>query len=472
MASYNRLKSTKIAPIGTILPWGGSSKAGENLENLPNGWIVCNLSNAVLLAADYPLLAAVLGNQYGPFPEEGSGLTLGENFGIVNDFPYNKSLTNGQHVDQFGLPNLNQLALVDIQKGRGDGNSSSLIANDANDSMQNNGNTIFSYIGRNTNDVTPPNLLDSDVNITFTIEQSNQLSGKITGMGLSDPAYFDTIFVVPRKLGIQHTPPHIHRPEEGTQFTAVEAQFQSLMEFVPGAADYGDATPTDYGLAEPDSADSTDVRAQTFKPGKTLVTWYDPEAPQDYQVSGDSRKYFEATENFFPLAKDRTIPPSRTTLQHTNTGAIARAGSDPNAYVDSDGVGSSMYTGAFPPAGYYTGNRNYYATTDIPAFNRGSTMPLTNIADTVDNSINTAVTDTYTTTLNHNDESWSSSRLRSHTHDAFEITMGTGLRIPDSMQINNISTGSAIPVDVDTALTIQMNPNTPSLTIMYIIRAF
>ena len=170
MASYNRLKSTKIAPIGTILPWGGSSKVGENLENIPNGWIVCNLSNALLLAADYPLLAAVLGNQYGPFPEEGSGLTIGENFGIVNDFPYNKSFTNGQHVDQFGLPNLNQLALVDIDGLRGDrGNSSSITIEDVKNSRQEqtNGNTILSYIGRNTNDIAPPNLLDSDVNISL-----------------------------------------------------------------------------------------------------------------------------------------------------------------------------------------------------------------------------------------------------------------------------------------------------------------
>lgn len=469
MASYNRLKSTKIAPIGTILPWGGSSKAGENLENLPNGWIVCNLSNAVLLAADYPLLAAVLGNQYGPFPDEGSGLTIGENFGIVNDFPYNKDLTNGQHVDQFGLPNLNQLALVDIEDLRGaNGNSSSITMNDVDKSRQpTNNNTILSYIGRNTNAIAPPNLIDSNVNISFTIEKSNQLSGKITGMGLSDPAYFDTIFVVPRKLGIQHTPVHSHRPDQGGEFTGVESRGENLMEFLPGMADYGDHGPNDYEIAEPDSPDNTDVRAQSFKPGAIDLTWYDPDAPQDYNVIGSSRKYFEITENFFPLAGDRTIPRSRTTLQHTNTGAIAGPGGN-----DTDGVGSSMYTGAFPPAGYYTGERNYYATTDIPAFNRGSTMPLVNIEDTADNSINTAVTDTYTTTLNHSEEAWSSNNLRSHTHDAFEITMGTGLRIPDSMQINNIQTSSAVPVDVDTALTIQMNPNTPSLTIMYIIRAF
>ena len=57
MANYGRIKSTKIAPIGTIMPWGGSSAIGESGDNIPRGWIVCNAATQVLNAADYPLLA-------------------------------------------------------------------------------------------------------------------------------------------------------------------------------------------------------------------------------------------------------------------------------------------------------------------------------------------------------------------------------------------------------------------------------
>ena len=89
-ANYGRLKSTKIAPIGTIMPWGGGSRIGERDDNVPKGWIVCDLQAQLLNAADYPLLAKVIGNTYGPFPEATDTTSvLGVNFGIVNGFPYN-----------------------------------------------------------------------------------------------------------------------------------------------------------------------------------------------------------------------------------------------------------------------------------------------------------------------------------------------------------------------------------------------
>jgi hypothetical protein len=54
-----------------------------------------------------------------------------------------------------------------------------------------------------------------------------------------------------------------------------------------------------------------------------------------------------------------------------------------------------------------------------------------------------------------------------------EVTMNRGsLALPTTVLVNNVSTGTTVPVSVDTALTIAVNPNTPSLTIMYIIRAF
>ena len=53
MANYGRIKSTKIAPIGTIMPWGGGSAIGENNDNITTGWIICNATTQSLNAADY-----------------------------------------------------------------------------------------------------------------------------------------------------------------------------------------------------------------------------------------------------------------------------------------------------------------------------------------------------------------------------------------------------------------------------------
>ena len=122
MANYNRIKTQKISPVGTIMPWGGGSRRGENLDQVPPGWLICNQANAELNAADYPILAKVLGNTYGPFPET-ADQEIGTNFGIVNDFPYNPPAGRlhhdpNRHVDVFGLPNLNQVALIDIEANR------------------------------------------------------------------------------------------------------------------------------------------------------------------------------------------------------------------------------------------------------------------------------------------------------------------------------------------------------------------
>ena len=53
-----------------------------------------------------------------------------------------------------------------------------------------------------------------------------------------------------------------------------------------------------------------------------------------------------------------------------------------------------------------------------------------------------------------------------------EVSMGSGLSIPSTILVNNVSTGTTNPVTQETALTVAVNPNTPSLTMMYIMRAF
>ena len=50
--------------------------------------------------------------------------------------------------------------------------------------------------------------------------------------------------------------------------------------------------------------------------------------------------------------------------------------------------------------------------------------------------------------------------------------MGAGLKIPGTLLVNDIQTGTTDPVDVASALTINVNSNTPSLTMIYIMRAF
>tara|TARA_X000001036_G_scaffold431812_1_gene466726 strand:- start:10714 stop:12138 length:1425 start_codon:yes stop_codon:yes gene_type:complete len=474
MASYNRIKATKIAPIGTIMPWGGGSRQGQSLDNVPPGWIVCNLTTAQLNAADYPLLAKVMGNTYGPPVPEGN-FQIGVNWGIVNNFPYNPPLGReghnpNAHVDTFALPNLNQVALVDIEANREtdseDPNSSALTVSDLS--------VLTTTVSKNGTEGDLPDILqDSNVDITFTLEPSQNLAGRITGIVMEDPIYFDTVYVIPRKLGIDHIPSHNHRPasdSEFDQFWGAQGTGTPILQFQPGKGEQaGDGS----GTTSVTAVGQRGNFPHSFKSQPEYnLTWYNPDNPNDIMVPGLDRVEIDAAKGLVP---DNTVLTQGRTIE-------ARAPIE-NDYTDDNRAVSNIqqpaYTGVFPPAGRYQGKRNFYASPDIPSEYRGGNMPTDYVDDvpydpaSTPQPINTAVTNTFTTTLNHEYERWLDIGLQSHTHDAMEIVMSKGsLGTPTTLLVNNVSTGSAIPLNVDTALSIQMNINTPSLTVMYIIRAF
>ena len=51
------------------------------------------------------------------------------------------------------------------------------------------------------------------------------------------------------------------------------------------------------------------------------------------------------------------------------------------------------------------------------------------------------------------------------------MTLGQ-MNLPNTILINNMTTGNLEPIDVDRGLSVQVNPNTPSLVVLYIIRAY
>ena len=79
----------------------------------------------------------------------------------------------------------------------------------------------------------------------------------------------------------------------------------------------------------------------------------------------------------------------------------------------------------------------------------------------------------YPVTLNHGADAFASSSLGSHNHFTIDLTMTKGqMDLPGTILINNMTTGNVEPINVDRGLSVQINPNTPSLTVLYIIRAY
>ncbi len=472
MASYNRIKAAQHVPIGTIMPWTGGS--GVTDEGIPPGWLICNSSKKGLYARDYPLLARIVKNTYGPFPDNPSQV-IGINLGIVNEFPYNPPAghpdhDDTKHVDQFDLPNLNQIALIDIESTR--------LPNDALA-------VIGTYLSTNGSEgVQAPTLVKSGIDLIFDIEPSNNLSGRITGLLMEEPVYFTSIYTLPRKLGIDHTPAHSHRPmsdDSYDQFYSAFPQASPVLEFVPGRALPNSSNVT---AVSPVGQKSNSDSAHSFTtPGTARITWYDGITGNSH-LNGDTNVIIPIDKTKLPDVNVYPGTPAQTRVIPQSHTLVSAYTDDYSGVAD---VATDALTGSFPPPGRYSGRRNYYASPDIPAAHRGSNMGEDYIEDMVYDpaatpqpintngpfapEVNTGTT--YTTTLNHDAERFADGALRSHRHDAMEVSMTKGsLGISTTTLVNNVSTGTTAPVSVDSAMTVTINPNTPSQTMIYMMRAW
>ncbi len=452
MAHYNKIKASKVSPVGTILPWTGtSSSSNTNLDGIPTGWIICNNTQKGLKAKEYPLLAQMIGNTYGPIPDPALGQVIGVNFGIVNSYPdYDDN-------DVFDLPDLNQRALIDVEADRV---NADLTAQGATAQAK---AEVLTYISRNGYEGEQPlNEYKSDVNIIFQVQASSEMSGRITGITMTPPAYYDTVYTVPRKLGQDHVPQHIHRAaseDSWDEIVGATSKGTPIMHFQPGGYQVEDAewnTITPHGIYSYTSV----PESWQIRDGQTQLTWYDPNDGGISAVETSSFKNIDASKHTVPEVQERQIP---TFIRSPEV-----AYTDDGSGITVPGVQTSATTGPIPIPGQYRGLRNYHHSGDIAASRGGGQGYHTN-----QQTYDPDTFKVYGTTINHNEEEWASMSLRSHTHDAVEITMNQGsLGLPQTLLVNNVSTNTAAPVSVDTALNIAVNPNTASLTMIYIMRAY
>jgi hypothetical protein len=433
MPSYNRIKAAKASPIGTIMPWTGStSNSVLSPDAIPPGWIVCN--GAQLLAKNYPVLAQILGNEYGPTTEPGQPFV-----GISNSYPsYNDD-------DVFNLPTLNQQVPMDLEGNLLSPQELSVIGQ---------------YISLNGFEGNQPvsNVL-SYLDAQFSAQVDAELSGKIKNIILEPPSFFDTIRTIPRKLGIDHTAPHTHPRPTGSFYPSVElgGGFLGLMEagnFEVASAEY--ATGSDAGLTD------AEPLADRFTPGTRSWTAYDNAATS--LVRCTDHRHFGNASDVIPIVPtvDRVVAPYGNTDTYT----------DDNTCITN--VQQPAVTAPFPPPGTYLGQRNYYVSDQVPIERRGSGVipPATDPNDYY-GAVGAGRDYPYPTTLNHLGDAFTSSAMGSHNHFTIDITMTSGqMNLPSTILINNMTTGNIEPIDVDRALSIQVNPNTPSLVVLYIIRAY
>ncbi len=298
----------KSAPIGTVMPWGGQSSFGNLPNNIPTGWIVCD--GRTFEANDFPLLASMIGNTYGPTDDS-----------IVGNFP------DYEDGDTFRVPNLNGRSMVDLEKSYLQDSKYQFGQPDAE-------SVIGDLISDDGTGVTPPTIYSADTDLTFQLDPIDTMAGKIQGITLNDPTWSRTYYTIGRKLGMDHTPGHKHKGQYTTAYPS--GKFVQVFEApnveLSGQPNYESANLT--GIQNTDSADQ-------WPNGFGSMTYYD----ENTLIPTTEAKSF--TQDQIPEpALSRTIP---------GHGAYTDAFSDTYNYNHY----MKQVTGVFPPPTTIFGRPNY-----------------------------------------------------------------------------------------------------------------
>jgi len=427
MAYYSIEKKLKTAEIGTILPWAGDATSSlrgweqTSRTGIPDGWIICDGRQET--ATNYPLLAQALGTTYG-----GS---------ITGSFP------NYNPADVFNIPNIQSRHLADYD--------TSYLPNDAEVQA-----AITPLMGANT-DNSVDNTPSLSANVNFAVAASNTLVGKTTGLNLEDPTYFKLFYTVNRKLGQNHTPSHSH------------------------GGDY-ESVVFDGGPAELFQRGSPNFESN----GQRVLGWRgtgDEVSSVDFLgVVPLNGAQYVALQNDCSVFDQRLIQTAQTRCGGLGDGCadywlfnVADEGQLRYSIVDNAGT-SHVFTDG-PKTFSTTAVANQPMDTGyIPL--KANTYPFTRAGTGFAknwSNLNPLGPDvTFATTMNHNFDQWANNDLPSgHNHGGFEVTMNkAGLRPPKTVYHNDVSTHNITPQNVPNALTMNINADTPSINILYIIRAF
>lgn len=408
---YQGSKTAKAAIIGTIMPWTGP------LSNIPDGWIICD--GSAKSARDYPLLVQAIGDTYN------SGTS-----NLGGSFP--------NYLGEFLVPDLTGRSLMDIEEEYfadvAAGGTGKTIDTDADARS-----IISPYIGDNVDNGIPTvfagsNSLKTDV--VFTLNDRIGYSGVITGNTIIDGEGEKTIYIGGRKLGTGHVRSHAHsgsyetisntneeKPGRGVipyENVTTEWEFFSTdnVTDVFGADDTGLALRYYYRLISDEWSDYEGVSGYgTGLPGRTLARIRSERPPTNIRPKYVMWTPIQNLANF--------ISPRLESQMVVNAGAY----------------GSQLQV----PLGY----RNYYP--DVPLEGNFGTL----VSNPADN--------------------WDSEQLLAHTHDAFQVVYDQASLKPQASMVADANIPSTTVLDNATnvgALEIQMNTSQPTLTCVYIIRAY
>lgn len=403
----------KAAAVGTIMPWTG------DITEIPRGWLICN--GNTITASDYPLLAQAIGGTYG-------------NSGFSGSFPnYSGSIT---------LPNISQKALSDIDSSYFGGG-----ATEPNTDTSAALSVVSSYLGTDADNGVPFEYNDIYTDIVFSYTPENDFVGGISG-ATYDPGFLSrTVYTSPRKLGRRHTPTHSHP----TLVPSISRTNQSR----PGAGVSASRTIT-YNINKAGSDD--------FLDGPQVFISYGG------SPSNNPGAFGNGVPGVVIANVDSEVPPNNLRPNNVASSGLSNwIGSEvdipqPFGTPNNTPVHTRQFN-SIDSAPYGPG------TSSVPTPNR-------NYDDGGANSGDTHIP--YEVFFNHSGISFNQTTatpgvqdvITAHDHSSFEVTYDKGtVRMPTS-PISVQVASNVVPDNLPDALNTRVLTQTPSVIILYIIRAY
>ena len=311
----------------------------------------------------------------------------------------------------------------------------------------------------------PATSMNAPADINFTVSDSGNLTGQIKGFTVNPPSYFKTFYVIPRKLSKDHMPAHRHsNPANLAGYPT------ALLE---GDDVEGFECPTASGCCEGNSKEAQiDAGADYFTVGSDpggygYVTRYQ----QGVTLVDMSIKRVSSATSVGSSGAAYSAP------QPVWSGPIPRP---IGATYDGTTAGShtNPVLSSHPQYGSYSSKKNWYSyngTAGMIGQQTAADAVATNLFTSGDNTSSK----TFGTCLDHNNEYHEQQGM--HSHYTFEVTMNAGyLKCPtivpvDDIKISSSLSGTANTIaaqNIPSALNINVDMKTPSLSMMYLIRAF
>jgi len=434
MPFYQETRTMKAAVIGTIMPWTGA------LSEVPKGWIVCDGTSPD--ASDYPLLVQVIGDTY----NQGTS-------NLGGAFP--------AYTGQFVLPDLaSGKTMMDIEgsyfaAGTGTG--------DAIDSDPDARPIIEPFIGDNTDNGVPSVFNDVRTDVEFTLNDRSGYGGAISGNTIIDGEGERSIYIAGRKLGHQHIRAHAH-----------PGLYETLRNSEPtkpglGVVPYDNITASFNYASMDDRQLFFGITGGDFEVDKlrlSLTWWKEKQEDQpgvvellDETIWGQIGSYTGAGAglpgrtimgvvgdspplNLSPIGVTDSSIAIRSEFTYDNIGVPpGDGGMSPGDVIPYGQFGSNI---TIPP-----GMRNYY-----PDARDGGN---------------------FGTFVSNAGDDWLDNSIEAHAHDPIVVFYDQGSLKPQSRLIPDVNIPVTTVLDNVSnvgALEISMNTSQPSLTILYIIRAY